>query len=102
MRGVGLPAGSRRWLTARPARAGSRRGRLGIQARLTVAATALVALVLIGGAVVLTVALRHTLLSTLDDSARQRARDVATLVDTGNLPNTVPGRRRHGPRAGRR
>ena len=38
----------------------------------------------------LTVALRHALLSTLDDSARQRARDVATLVDTGNLPNTVP------------
>jgi signal transduction histidine kinase len=67
-----------------------RRGRLGIQARLTVAATALVAVVLIGGAVVLTVALQHTLLSTLDDSARQRARDVATLVDTGNLPNTVP------------
>src|SRR6185503_987326 len=32
-----------------------RRGRLGIHARLTVAATALVALVLIGGAVVLTV-----------------------------------------------
>jgi len=68
----------------------ARRGRLGIQARLTVAATALVALVLVGGAVLLTVALRHTLLSTLDDSARQRARDVATLVDTGNLPNTVP------------
>jgi signal transduction histidine kinase len=67
-----------------------RRGRLGIQGRLTVAATALVAVVLIGGAVVLTIALRHTLLSTLDDSARQRARDVATLVDTGNLPNTVP------------
>jgi signal transduction histidine kinase len=67
-----------------------RRGRLGIQARLTVAATALVAVVLIGGAVVLAVALQHTLLSTLDDSARQRARDVATLVDTGNLPNTVP------------
>jgi signal transduction histidine kinase len=66
------------------------RGRLGIQGRLTTAATALVALVLVGGAVVLIVALRHTLLSTLDDSARQRARDVATLVDTGNLPNTVP------------
>jgi signal transduction histidine kinase len=65
-------------------------GRLGIQGRLTLAATALVAFVLVGGAVVLTVALRHTLLSTLDDSARQRARDVATLVDTGNLPNTVP------------
>lgn len=66
------------------------RGRLGIQGRLTLAATALVALVLVGGAVVLVGALRHTLLSTLDDSARQRARDVATLVDTGNLPNTVP------------
>jgi signal transduction histidine kinase len=66
------------------------RGRLGIQGRLTLAASALVALVLVGGAVVLTVALRHTLLSTLDDSARQRARDVATLVDTGNLPNAVP------------
>jgi signal transduction histidine kinase len=67
-----------------------RRGRLGIQGRLTVAATALVAVVLIGGSLVLTVALQHTLLSTLDDSARQRARDVATLVDTGNLPNAVP------------
>jgi signal transduction histidine kinase len=67
-----------------------RRGRLGIQARLTIAATALVALVLIAGAVVLSLALRHTLLSTLDDSARQRARDVATLVDTGNLPDTIP------------
>jgi signal transduction histidine kinase len=68
----------------------SGRRRLGIQARLTVAATALVALVLVGGAVVLSLALRHTLLSNLDASARQRARDVATLVDTGNLPNTVP------------
>jgi signal transduction histidine kinase len=67
-----------------------RRGELGIQGRLTVAATVLVALVLIGGAVVLTVALQHTLLRTVDDSARQRARDVATLVDTGNLPNTIP------------
>jgi signal transduction histidine kinase len=66
------------------------RGRLGIQGRLTLAATALVALVLVAGAVVLVVALQHTLLHALDDSARQRARDVATLVDTGNLPNTVP------------
>ncbi len=69
---------------------GPRRGRLGIQARLTLAATALVAVVLVVGAVVLTGALRETLFRTLDDSARQRARDVATLVDTGNLPKTVP------------
>jgi signal transduction histidine kinase len=50
----------------------------------------LVAVVLIAGSIGLVVALQHTLLSTLDDSARQRARDVATLVDTGNLPTTVP------------
>ena len=61
-----------------------------MQGRLTVAATALVAVVLVAGAVLLALALRHTLLTTLDDSARQRARDVATLVDTGNLPDTVP------------
>jgi signal transduction histidine kinase len=73
-----------------PVGRGQRRGRLGIQGRLTLAASLLVAVVLVGGAAVLVLALRHTLLSTLDDSARQRARDVATLVDTGNLPNTVP------------
>ncbi|MGZ4596327.1 MAG: sensor histidine kinase [Actinomycetes bacterium] len=66
------------------------RRQLGIQARLTLAATALVAVVLVGGAVLLTSALGHSLVHTLDDSARQRAKDVATLVDTGNLPSTVP------------
>jgi signal transduction histidine kinase len=66
------------------------RPRLGIQARLTLAATALVAAVLVGGAVLLTLALGRTLVGTLDDSARQRARDVATLVDTGNLPTSIP------------
>jgi signal transduction histidine kinase len=66
------------------------RRQLGIQARLTIAATTLVAAVLVVSAVGLTLALRHTLLSTLDDSARQRARDVATLVDTKTLPNTIP------------
>jgi signal transduction histidine kinase len=63
---------------------------VGVQGRLTLAATALVALVLVAGAVVLTVALQQALVGTLDDSARQRAEDVATLVDTGNLPRTVP------------
>jgi signal transduction histidine kinase len=63
---------------------------VGVRGRLTVAATALVALVLVAGAVVLTVALQRALLGTLDDSARQRAQDVAALVDSGNLPGTVP------------
>jgi signal transduction histidine kinase len=69
---------------------GKVRRRLGIQARLTLAATALVAVVLVAGALLLTLALGRTLVNSLDDSAQQRARDVATLVDTGNLPDTVP------------
>jgi signal transduction histidine kinase len=61
-----------------------------VQARLTIAATALVAAGLVAGALVLASVLRHTLFTTLDDSARQRARDVATLIDTGNLPDSIP------------
>ena len=61
-----------------------------MQGRLTLAATALVALVLVAGAVVVTLALQQALVGTLDDSARQRAQDVAALVDSGNLPRTVP------------
>ncbi len=68
---------------------GARR-RPGVQARLTIAATALVAAGLVAGALVLASVLRHTLFTTLDDSARQRARDVATLIDTGNLPDSIP------------
>jgi signal transduction histidine kinase len=66
------------------------RRQVGVQGRLTLAATTLVALVLVAGAVVVTLALQQALVGTLDDSARQRAQDVATLVDTGNLPGTVP------------
>jgi signal transduction histidine kinase len=68
----------------------ARRRQLGIRGRLTVASTALVALVLVGGAAALLLALGHTLRATLDDSARQRARDVAALVDAGTLPRTLP------------
>ena len=66
------------------------RRRVGVQGRLTGAATALVAVVLVAGAVLLVTVLRHTLLATLDDTARQRAEGVAALVDSGNLPRTVP------------
>ncbi len=62
---------------------------LGLQARLTVVATALVAAVLMAGAVLLALLLQRTLLGTLEDSARQRAADVAVLVDRGTLPTTV-------------
>ena len=66
------------------------RPRLGVQGRLTLTATALVAAGLAAGALLLVGALSRTLLHTLDDSARQQARDVAALVDTGNLPSAIP------------
>lgn len=64
--------------------------RLGLRARLTVAATALVATALLVGGLVLTAALGRTLDRSLDDSARQHARDVAALVQAGTLPETLP------------
>ena len=64
--------------------------RRGIRTRLTAAATALVAVVLAAAAGAMVLGLGLALRSTLDDSARQRARDVAALVDSGNLPSTVP------------
>ena len=63
---------------------------LGLRARLTLAATAVVAVGLAAGAVLLVAVLHRTLLRTLDDSARQRARDVAALVDAGRLSDPVP------------
>ncbi|MGH8777099.1 MAG: sensor histidine kinase [Jiangellaceae bacterium] len=63
---------------------------LSLRARLTVTATALVALALVAGTILLLVALQRSLVSALDESARQRARDVAVLVDTGQLPDPIP------------
>jgi signal transduction histidine kinase len=70
-----------------------RRGRwpaLSLRARLTVLATVLVALALVAGTVLLVVALHRSLVAGLDESARQRAGDVATLVDTGQLSDPIP------------
>jgi signal transduction histidine kinase len=61
-----------------------------LRARLTAIATVLVAVALLAGTVLLLVALQRSLVAALDESARQRARDVATLVDTGQLPNPIP------------
>ena len=63
---------------------------LSLRARLTVVATALVAVALLAGTILLLVALQRSLIAALDESARQRARDVAALVDTGQLPNPIP------------
>ena len=76
-------------VTAAPERKG-RWPALSLRARITVLATVLVALALVAGTVLLVVALHRSLVAGLDESARQRAGDVATLVDTGQLSDPIP------------
>jgi signal transduction histidine kinase len=64
--------------------------RLSLRARLTAVATGLVALGLVAGAVLLDVALQRALYIGLDDTARQRAADVAALVDADRLADPIP------------
>jgi signal transduction histidine kinase len=61
-----------------------------LRARLTVVATLLVAVALLAGTVLLLVALHRSLIAALDETARQRARDVVALVDSGQLPDPIP------------
>jgi signal transduction histidine kinase len=76
--------------------AGERRGPAGwwrrrsLRARLTIVTSAGLALALAGAAVLLVNALRVSLIRGLDDSARQGAVTVATLIDQGRLPSPVP------------
>jgi signal transduction histidine kinase len=63
---------------------------LSLRARLTFAATALVAVALLAGTILILVALQRSLVAALDESARQRAGDVAALVDSGQLSNPIP------------
>lgn len=64
--------------------------RLSLRARLTIMSTALLAVALAAGAVLILTALDRSLTGSLDDVARQRGQDVARLIDTGNLPDPVP------------
>ncbi len=76
--------------------AGERRGpaawwrRRSLRARLTIVTSAGLALALAGAAVLLASALRMSLIRGLDDSARQGAVTVATLLDQNRLPSPVP------------
>jgi signal transduction histidine kinase len=76
--------------------AGERRGPAGwwrrrsLRARLTLITSAGLALALAAAAVLLANALRASLTRGLDDSARQGAVTVATLIDQDRLPNPVP------------
>jgi signal transduction histidine kinase len=69
---------------------GTRWPALSLRARLTVVATVLVAAALLAGTVLLLVALQRSLIAALDETARQRARDVVALVDSGQLPDPIP------------
>jgi signal transduction histidine kinase len=65
-------------------------GRLSLRARLTLLATGVVLIALALGAVLLVLAVRHSVLNSLDQSARQQAKDVAALASSGRLPDPVP------------
>ena len=67
-----------------------RLSRLGLRARTTVLVTAFVGLCLALMAIVLVVLLGRSLERGLDESGRQRAREIALLVESGSLPNPVP------------
>lgn len=61
-----------------------------LRARVTIAATLVVALGVAAVGAGILAGLRISLVGALDDAARQRARDVAALVDAGQLRRTVP------------
>jgi signal transduction histidine kinase len=64
--------------------------RLSLRARLTTVATILVAGALAAGAILLSAAVQRSLLTAVDEAARQRAVDVGLLIDTGRLPDPIP------------
>jgi signal transduction histidine kinase len=64
--------------------------RLSLRARLTTVASILVAGTLAAGAILLSAAVQRSLITAVDEAARQRATDVALLIDTGRLPDPIP------------
>lgn len=67
-----------------------RQWRLGVRGRLVLLATAALALALAAASVLLVVAVRAALVGSLDDAGRQRAADIAALVEAGRLPDPLP------------
>ncbi|HEY2577347.1 MAG TPA: HAMP domain-containing sensor histidine kinase [Streptosporangiaceae bacterium] len=81
----GLVNNERQWHTP-----GAWWRRRGLRARLTLAVSALLVVVLTAAALLLFNALRVSLTRGLDDTARQGAREVAVLANAGRLPDPVP------------
>jgi signal transduction histidine kinase len=67
-----------------------RSNQIGLRARLTLLATGVVAVTLAVAAALLLAVVRHSVLRSLDDSARQQAKDVAALARSGRLPDPIP------------
>jgi signal transduction histidine kinase len=65
--------------------------RTGLQTRVTVLASAVVAAALLAGALLLVTVLRSGLTGATDDRARQRVDEVSRLVEEGRLPGVLPG-----------
>ncbi len=64
--------------------------RRGLRARLTLTATAVIAVALAGGAALGVHALAASLVKAIDGTAEQSAEGVAALVNANRLPNPVP------------
>jgi signal transduction histidine kinase len=84
-------------LPSSAARRGPLRGGLGrwwrrrsLRGRITLAATAALAVALAAAALLLANTLRLSLIRDLDNSARQGAQEIAALADEGRLPRTLP------------
>ncbi|TDC46811.1 HAMP domain-containing protein [Jiangella ureilytica] len=65
-------------------------GRLSLRARLSLAATAMAAVGLGIGGILLLIALDRALLGALDETARRQGEDIAALVESGQPPNPLP------------
>jgi signal transduction histidine kinase len=65
-------------------------GRLGLRARMALAATAMAAAGLAIGGILLVIALDRALLGALDETARRQAEDIAALMESGQPPNPLP------------
>lgn len=66
-------------------------GRLSLRARLTLAATAMAAVGLGIGGLLLLIALDRALVGALDETAQRQGQDIAALVESGRPPNPLPG-----------
>lgn len=62
----------------------------GVRARVTIAASAVLAAVLAIGAVALVALVHQSLLANLDSAASTRAQDISSLVSGASVPETLP------------